>query len=1169
MSHSGKVKIEEDSKLSIVSSSNHKPTKENNNKVSKPETNHKKKSTGHRPVTSCTHCRQHKIKCNALETLPKPCARCLKMKLVCEVNPEFKPQKGSQLTILKNDINDLKLKLNYLVRNEGIIANCLKLSKEGEKLMTDINQVKYETISNTCVDSVLTPASNVAQNSHHKELNINSKFDDLPPLLQKTISASSNYLVKENILDNNNTPNLTSPNDNIKSNTGSSTFNALISKLQTATVSPSTSSTSSNGSKSFSIGDIVLSCVQAEQLYSNFKMKYLSFFPILKPVATVRELHRQSPILFWTIMLTSSLSSPTPTLYIELSELIKIKIMQKCWIDTPRSAYIIQALLILCCWPLPSQKIMDDCSYRFLGFAKNLSMQLGLHRGAFMWEFSRTQTMLNKNDDETNNDRDNNNNNNNNNLNGGGVSSGEYNNNIKKQNDHEKWRSRAWIGIFMQEQIWGGILGLPSGVGADFLVNNALNEDDDEDEEDALPIRMKNLLLLTNFQNIIQQKLAMNVHSQDGLLKADERYREIDVLMKDLNLLNEKRGFEKDSIIEIYYLYVKMTLIFYYFLPSSDEKDLSLNENLLKEKVDEAYLAGVKIVTLTTKLLQDNNYQLLELPIYVRNCITYASLMLFKLYLTPLLKDEHVTSCRQSIVTVHRLFRNQYFAWTSVVENDISRLGNVLERLNFVLITHPEIFIERNIDKSTCYGLITKMRSHLSGTLFYDLVWCVHEARRRENDPVWKKNNQTANVNKELFEKKNKKKLTPLPFYNQISKDDFETVTTITEEGITVTTLVPTKQAIERAKKEFNSINVIQQQKKKQILKQYNVYNDEDAESEVEGEVEVGEEDTNSFDKRNGISSNDTKLQNADKVNIGASSQPIQLKRLFSDKQPQLKPMIKNMSSNSIKNFDGRSNLRNDDGKYDNLLSEITNDNSNDMLTINGIPLSMLNETGGLSTKETSATDLFDFKNRNNDSQTSLFRSFAQPLVNNKSTVSLSFMTERAVSNSDVRSNSNINNNNHTTTNNNTNNNNNGNSIAPGFQSPSTPMLNIAKYMSNSPVNTEHNSMMNLSVPPPSAAGGIGYTNRLDTHNLRSNSNISIPIASPRSASNVLPSLRTVIGDINNQQTQQKKTQQNQQNKNDLDVFLLQQSNDWIMDNTNNNADDILGWFDSNMNNEF
>ncbi|XBW37856.1 hypothetical protein QEN19_003432 [Hanseniaspora menglaensis] len=1104
MSEVPKIKIEEVQEKSFISGQKVIPAKAAN-KVLKP---FNKKTAGHRPVTSCTHCRQHKIKCNALETLPKRCARCLKMDLVCEVDPEFKPQKGSQLTILKNDINDLKLKLNYLVRNEGIIANCLKLSKEGERLMKDINEVKYETIKTTNVDTLLTPTSNATQRQH-EELIINSKFNDLPSLLQKTLASSSKYIIKENLSDNNNPSSATSP-DNVSHNAGSSNLVSLISRLQSTSDSPSTSSTSSNANRTFKIGDIVLSQLQAEQLYTNFKLKYLSLFPIMKPSENVTELYQQSPILFWTIMLTSSLSSPTPTLYIELSKLIKIKIIQKCWLDTPRSAHIIQALLILCCWPLPSQKIMDDSTYRFLGFAKNLSMQLGLHRGAFMWEFSRTQTMLSKTEDTLKSS----------------VSPGESSK-LEKQNDNETWRSRTWIGMFIQEQIWSNILGLPSGTGVDFLVNSAINEDDDK--EDSLPSHMKNLLLLTNFQNQMQNQLAMNVNSQDGLFEIEERYSKIEFLNAQLDALNESRCFEKDTIIEIYHLYVKMTLLFYYFLPSVPEKDINLNVDLLKEKVNEAYLAGVKVVTLTTKLLQDYNYQLLELPIYVRNCITFASLMLFKLYLTPLLKEEHITSCRQSIVTVHRLFRNQYFAWTSVVENDISRLGNVLERLNFVLITHPEIFMERLNDKSTCFGLITKMRSHLSVTLFYDLVWCVHEARRRENDPVWKLNKQSVNLRSDIAERRSRK-LIPLPFYNQISKDDFETVTMTTENGITVTTLVPTKQAILRAKKQFNTISAQQQAKQKQILKEYGVSNDD--------------EDNFSNDASSSANNlNDSDANYNGKHNVKENTQIIEFKPLFNKNLPSLKSMTKK--------GDEKSSLRYNVTQNQTTSDRIKSEKSNDMLIINGIPLSMLNETGGLSTKDHSSNDLFNFKaKKNGESQTSLFKNFAYQSAGERSNLPVNFFSERAGSEGEIKANT-IND--------------------SRLKSPTVSMMNLGKYVAMSPIMQEQHNLVNLEAHSSGVAGTVS-SNRGDVfdrpNSLRANSNASLPVDSPRSLSNQLPSLKNVMNDINNISSKDKNIS-SKHNKNDLDLFLLQQSNDWIMDNTNNNADDILGWFDSNMNNEF
>ena len=59
------------------------------------------KQTGHRPVTSCTFCRQHKIKCNASDNYPNPCHRCDKMGLKCEIDPSVQAQEGVADPVVK------------------------------------------------------------------------------------------------------------------------------------------------------------------------------------------------------------------------------------------------------------------------------------------------------------------------------------------------------------------------------------------------------------------------------------------------------------------------------------------------------------------------------------------------------------------------------------------------------------------------------------------------------------------------------------------------------------------------------------------------------------------------------------------------------------------------------------------------------------------------------------------------------------------------------------------------------------------------------------------------------------------------------------------------------------------------------------------------------------
>ncbi|AET39707.1 Sef1p Ecym_4686 [Eremothecium cymbalariae DBVPG len=739
------------------SSSSLKPLQSGSNKLQGSS------SSGHRPVTSCTHCRQHKIKCNASENYPSSCSRCERMGLRCEIDPQFRPKKGSQLQNLKNEIEELKTKLEFLLRSEGILSSAMRNSELGRQILHVIKQQDSPQQSTGISvqtylasepellksESSLKSSANTPSGSHsNASVDIaRSKSNGVTPLLNDSAPANSNKDALPPVLQMalkyhtsaHNTP-MDTPSSHTTPMLSPDVKKPVVVTTNTMSLLPS----SYANIDEFVLGYVHLSIDKAKELHRIFVTKYLPYFPIMTS-ESVTELYSQSQLLFWTVMLTSCLSDPEPTLYNSLASLIKQLAIETCWIRTPRSTHISQALLILCNWPLPNQKVLDDCSYRFVGLAKSLSFQLGLHRGEFMSEFTRTQTLM---------------------------------------PDAEKWRTRTWLGIFFMEQCWSSILGLPSTSQTDYFIERArLGEFKD------LPVRFRQLICLAHFQAKLSSVMGSSIVSPDGLMDARDRAGSLAILERELLRLHAKLKFDSDPVVEMYYLYAKLMICCFAFLPETPPEDQT-------QYVTEAYLTATRIITLLTKTLE--NQQLIELPIYVRQSATYAALILFKLHLTPYLLDKYVDSARQSIVTLHRLYRNQLTAWATSVENDISRTASVLEKLNFVLVTQPEVFVEEE-------GIISRMRSHLTGTLFYDLVYCVHEARRRQMDGDYneKTNKNGSESNKTVGESKSKLsiKLFPLPFYNQISKEDFETITQTTPGGTTVTTLVPTKNAIKQAKK--------------------------------------------------------------------------------------------------------------------------------------------------------------------------------------------------------------------------------------------------------------------------------------------------------------------------------------------------------------------------------
>lgn len=678
---------------------------------------------GHRPVTSCTHCRQHKIKCNASERFPQPCSRCERMSLKCEIDPQFRPKKGSQIQSLKNDVDELRSKIEFLTRNEKIMTQALQNtitreidSTDPDKSANNINNISPSLIAKTHLQKDPTLLSLDGRSNSTPLIN-DSALDksNLNPALEaaarKVVESPAQFME--------------SPTPKPMSLTNETLPNVSISE--------------------FSLGEVKIDIEKAKTLHLRFITQYLPYLPIMISNSP-QELYQQSQLLFWTVMLTACLSDPEPTLYNSLSSLIKQLAIETCWIRTPRSTHIVQSLLILATWPLPNKKVLDDSSYRFSGLAKNLGLQLGLHRGKFMSEFTRTQVSL---------------------------------------KDAEKWRTRTWLAVFFCEQFWCSNLGLPPSLSTDYIVENAR-------VDQSLPKNFRCLISLSIFQAKLVNIMGLNVTSPDGLMEPVNRAGPLNILERELDRLTFKLQID-DLVVEIYYLYVKLMLCLFAFTPLTPSEDQT-------KYVTVAYHSATRIVTIISKLLEDR--QLTECPIYIRHSVTTAVFVLFRLHLTPHLLPRYIDPARQSIVTVHRLFRNMLTAWKDV-ENDISRTATVLEKLNFVIISHPELYVGEESQ-----GIIVRMRSHLTGSLFYDLVWNIHEARRRTLLEERDKERGITHPNQLKLKLKPK----PLPFYNQINKEDFTAITSTSPNGTTTTTLVPTDQAINNAKmsqKEITEINGI------------------------------------------------------------------------------------------------------------------------------------------------------------------------------------------------------------------------------------------------------------------------------------------------------------------------------------------------------------------------
>lgn len=646
------------------------------------------------------------------------------MSLKCEIDPLFKPKKGSQIQVLIGDVEELKSKIEMLSKNEHLLTQALH--QHNKNLMhAPQRSHSYPTAGSghgtpsSAIEHIAGAGHREASPASQRPFNYgpNPAFNDASGPVQAITNLS--LVLQPNSTDN------------------------LPAMLELDYNEPEVPT---EHYSEFILGDVKLPLDRANDLHTRFVQKFLPFLPIMSS-KSASQLYAKSQLLFWTVMLTASLSEPEPTLYMSLALLIKQLAIETCWIRTPRSTHVIQALIFLSIWPLPNEKVLDDTSYRFVGLAKNLSLQLGLHRGGeFIPEFSRNQVSLGP--------------------------------------DSDLWRTRSWLAVFFCDQFWSSALGLPPSINTtDYLLENARIDR-------SLPPNFRSLISLAIFQCKLVNVMGISVTRPDGLLEPMNRAASLNILDRELERLKFKLNIVDGSAVEIYYLYIRLMICCFAFLPGTPIEDQV-------KYVSTAYLAATRTVTIASQLLSMNSVSLIELPIYVRQAVTYSAFLLFKLHLSRYMFERYIDSARQSIVTVHRLYRNTLSSWKDL-QNDISRTAKVLENLNIVLFTYPEIFSDDGDDPTAEGSIISRMRSHLTASLFYDLVWCIHEAKRRT---MLSKESKDGEEFKEASDpEKAAKRPRPLPFYNQITRDDFSTIMTTTPNGTTITTLVPTDLALNQAK---------------------------------------------------------------------------------------------------------------------------------------------------------------------------------------------------------------------------------------------------------------------------------------------------------------------------------------------------------------------------------
>ncbi|KXS99054.1 hypothetical protein AC578_6964 [Pseudocercospora eumusae] len=129
------------------------------------------------------------------------------------------------------------------------------------------------------------------------------------------------------------------------------------------------------------------------ELFDKFYAHYHDRFPILADRETMARSYNDCPLLFWVIMAIVSQRIPEYTnLHTQL-----IAPVQRLATDVSASLHhplmTVQALLLLCWWPLTLESNFNNPSWSYCGLATHTALQFGFHRPQYPSDFRYRDTL--------------------------------------------------------------------------------------------------------------------------------------------------------------------------------------------------------------------------------------------------------------------------------------------------------------------------------------------------------------------------------------------------------------------------------------------------------------------------------------------------------------------------------------------------------------------------------------------------------------------------------------------------------------------------------------------------------------------------------------------------------------------------------------------------------
>ncbi|KAF2748722.1 C6 zinc finger domain-containing protein [Sporormia fimetaria CBS 119925] len=137
------------------------------------------------------------------------------------------------------------------------------------------------------------------------------------------------------------------------------------------------------------LGGYVVDGPKIDHLFTTYFTQYHALLPILDNTKTPNDYYEESKFLFWSIIVTGARRyTEDPRITRDVSQLITPLAFESMALrQTPIP--VIQGLLILCTWRLPTSSMFLDITHVLCGAAVHLATQIGLHVAGVGQDFAR------------------------------------------------------------------------------------------------------------------------------------------------------------------------------------------------------------------------------------------------------------------------------------------------------------------------------------------------------------------------------------------------------------------------------------------------------------------------------------------------------------------------------------------------------------------------------------------------------------------------------------------------------------------------------------------------------------------------------------------------------------------------------------------------------------